>query len=116
MVAQAILKKPDRVEDDVMTGVEPSVSPDPLPSRTFSPSPFSLGDPSSRANAFLFCNPFPREFDRTKIEEWISKVKRCAIRLGDLGAVVRAAGHTDPDRLQRIQALILAVGLPPPSL
>ena len=92
-----------------MTGVEPSVSTDPLPSHTFSSSLSS-----SRELSFLFCNPFPREFDRTKIEEWLSKVKRRAIRLGDLGAVVRAAGHTDPDRLQRIQALISAAGLPPP--
>ena len=29
-VAEAILKKPDRVEEDTMTGVEPSVSTDPL--------------------------------------------------------------------------------------
>ena len=116
MLAQAILKKPDRVEEDVMTGVEPSVSTDPLPSRTFSPSPFSLSleDFPSRENSFLFCNPFPRKFDRAKIEEWLSKVKRRAIRLGDLGAVVRSAGHTDPDRLQRIQALISAADLPPP--
>ena len=31
MVAQAILKKPDRVEEDAMTGVEPCVSADPPP-------------------------------------------------------------------------------------
>ena len=117
MVAQAILKKPDRVEEDVMTGVEPSVSTDPLPSRTFSPSPLSLSSKEfspSREASFLFCNPFPREFDHAKIEEWLSKVTRCAIRLGDIGAIVRATGHTDPDRLQRIQALISAAGLPPP--
>jgi hypothetical protein len=29
LVAQAILKKPDRVEEDTMTGVEPSVPADP---------------------------------------------------------------------------------------
>ena len=37
LVAQAILKKPDRVEEDAMTGVEPSVSADPPLSRPFSP-------------------------------------------------------------------------------
>ena len=39
MVAQAILKKPDRVEEDIMTGVEPSVSANPPPSHFFSPLP-----------------------------------------------------------------------------
>ena len=33
-VAQAILKKPDRVEEDAMTGVEPSVSANPPRPRT----------------------------------------------------------------------------------
>ena len=99
-----------------MTGVEPSVSTDPLPSHTFSPSPspFSSENPPPWELTFLFCNPFPRKFDHAKIEEWLSKVKRRAIRLGDLGAIVRAAGHTDTDCLQRIQALISAAGLPPP--
>ena len=39
MVAQAILKKPDRVEEDAMTGVEPSVSADPPPPRPPFPPP-----------------------------------------------------------------------------
>jgi hypothetical protein len=114
MVAQAILKKPDRVGEDVMTGVEPSVPTNPLPSRTFSPSPLSSSYSPSREDSFLFCNPFPREFDHAKIEEWLSKVKTRALRLGDLGAIVRRSGHTDPDHLQRIQALISATDLPPP--
>ena len=110
MVAQAILKKPDQVEEDIMTGVEPSVSTDPLPFRIFSPSQ----SPSFQENAFLFNNPFPCEFDRTRIEAWLSKAKTRAIRFRNLGAIVRAVGHTDPNHLQRIQVLILAVGLPPP--
>jgi hypothetical protein len=110
MVAQAILKKPDRVEEDAMTGVEPSVSADPPPSRTFSPADVS----SFVEEVFLLSNPFPREFDRLKILEWLQKVKSHNVVLRDLGALVRGAGHTDPIRPQRIQALVAAVGLPPP--
>ena len=112
MVAQAILKKPDRVEEDAMTGVEPSVSADPPPSRPFSPLP-SIHRYNSEAH-FLARNPFPREFDRARIEKWFRYSKFCQAPLRDVGAIVRDAGHTDPIRLQRIQALIAAVGLPPP--
>ena len=109
MVAQAILKKPDRVEEDAMTGVEPSVSADPPPSRSSSPLP-----PSVKETRFLDQFPFPCEFDHARIAGWLNKAKKRTIRFRDLGAVVRAAGHTDPDRLQRIQALIAAAALPPP--
>ena len=66
--------------------------------------------------AFLFLHPFSHEFDCMKIKEWISEVMKQAIAFKDIGAVVRAASHTDPDRLQHIQVLILATGLPPPPL
>ena len=65
-------------------------------------------------NSFLFCNPFPHEFDHVKSEEWLSKVKKQAIVFKDISAVVREADHTDPDYLQHIQALVSAADLPPP--
>ena len=110
MVAQAILKKPDRVEEDAMIGVEPSVPADPPPSRTFTPaeSAFLVEE------IFLLTNPFPHEFDRTRIMEWLQKAKDCNISFRDIGGLVRGAGHTDPIRLQCIQVLITAMGLPPP--
>ena len=109
MVAQAILKKPDRVEEDAMTGVEPSVSANPLPSRPL----FTPAYPQFEAT-FLAQHPFPREFDRARIEKWFGMVKQFKIPIQDLGAIVRDAGHTDPIHLQRIQAVLAAVGLPPP--
>ena len=111
LVAQAILKKPDRVQEDAMTGVEPSVSADPPPSRPFSPP----SRPRYHTEGyFLSCNPFPREFDRVKIEHWFRYAKYCNAPLRDVGAIIRDAGHTDPIRLQRIQAVLAAAGLPPP--
>ena len=59
-------------------------------------------------------NPFPREFDRTRILEWLQKAKNCNIPFRDIGGLVQGAGHTDPICLKCIQALIMAVGLPPP--
>ena len=112
MVAQAILKKPDQVEEDAMTGVEPSVPADPPCSRPFSPSP-RIFLPFTEEE-FTFGYSFPCEFDHVKIEKWLREAKSCAITFRDLGALVREAGHTGPDCLQRIHMLILAVGLPPP--
>ena len=114
LVAQAILKKPDRVEEDAMTGVKPSVPADQPHSRHFSPSPHPFL-PFTKEE-FTYGNPFPRKFDRTKIEKWLRAAKTCAITFRDLSALVRESSHTDPDRLQCIQALISATGLPPPFL
>jgi hypothetical protein len=112
-VAEAILKKPDPVVKDTMTGVKPPVSANPLALPRFtSPSPFCR-QPMSE-NIFLFNYPFPYEFDHMKIEEWLSKVKECAVTFHDIGAIVRECGHTDPDCPQCLQALFLAMGLPPP--
>ena len=107
-VASAILKKPDRVEEDAMTGVVPSVSADPPPSRLSSPLP-TLPRYHSEAH-FLQHNPFPREFDRARIQRWLRFARICNAPLRDVGAIVRAAGHTDPLRLQHIQALITSMG------
>ena len=108
LVAQAILKKLDQVGEDVMTGVEPSVSADPYHSCSFL-SYLRVGE-----SFFLTHLPFPHEFDCAKIEKWISQVKTHKMSFRDISAIVRDASHTDPDCLQRIQALISAVGLPPP--
>ena len=112
LMAQAILKKPDRVEEDAMTGVEPSVSTDPPPSCPFSPLP-SIPRYHSEAH-FLACNPFSREFDRAGIEKWFRFVKFCQAPLRDIGAIIRDAGHTDPIHLQCIHVVLVAMGLPPP--
>ena len=109
LVAEAILKKPDRVEEDAMTGVEPSVSADPPLSRPL----FLPAYPQFEA-AFLAQYPFPHEFDHARIEKWFRLVKEFRVPIQDLGAVVRDAGHIDPIRLQRIQAVLAAVGIPPP--
>ena len=109
MVAQAILKKPDRVEEDAMTGVEPSVSADPPLSRPL----FLPADPRFEAT-FLAQHPFPCEFDRARIEKWFRLMKEFQVPIQDLGAIIRDAGHIDPIRLQHIQAVLVAVGLPPP--
>ena len=87
MVAQAILKKPDRVEEDAMTGVEPSVSTNPPHSRT----PLAPTVSSFIEELFLFTNPFPHELDHVKILEWFQKVKSHDVVLRDLSAIVWAA-------------------------
>jgi hypothetical protein len=110
LVAQAILKKPDQVEEDAMTGVEPSASTNPPCPRT--PLPPSVS--SFIEDLFLSTNPFPCEFDHAKILEWLKLVKSCRVVLRDLGAIVWAAGHTDPIRLQCINTLVMLVDLPPP--
>ena len=113
-VAEAILKKPDQVEKDAMTGVEPSVSADPPPSHFYSHSLLLASAFSKRV--FLKVHPFPHEFDHVKIKKWLSEVKKLAIAFTDIGTLVREAGHTDPDCLQHIQVLVSATGLlPPPS-
>jgi hypothetical protein len=112
LMAQAILKKPDRVEEDAMTGVEPSVSADPPPSCPFSPLP-SIPRYHSEAH-FLAHNPFPHEFDCAGIEKWFRFVKFCQVPLRDISAIVRDASHTDPICLQCIHAMLVAMGLPPP--
>ena len=93
-----------------MTGVKPSGSADPPPSCTFTPAESA----SLVEEIFLLTNPFPHEFDRTRIMEWLQKAKDRNISFRDIGGLVRGAGHTDPIRLQCIQVLIAAVGLPPP--
>ena len=98
LVAQAILKKPDRVEKDAMIGVEPSVPTDPPPPPSLFSPPCCPWTPTE--DTFLVLNPFPHEFDCAKIEEWLRKAKTHTIAFRDLGTVVRAAGHTDPDHLQ----------------
>ena len=119
-VASAILKKPDRVEEDAMTGVEPSVPADPPPPRTTStPTPprhFTFVGLSEAE--FLKDYPFPREFDRATIIKWLQNVLIFGMAFTDFGAIVQAAGHTAPLRLQHIQELVTSVGglPPPPSL
>ena len=77
LVAQAILKKPDQVEEDAMIGVEPSIFADPLSiPRWPSLSPFHR--PMSETIFYFNC-PFPREFDHVKIKEWINKAKERVI-------------------------------------
>jgi hypothetical protein len=110
-VASAILKKPDRVEEDAMTGVEPSVSADPPP-----PAPLHATHPLQVSEGiFLQVVPFPREFDRAKITGWIKKLRYRNVVVKDFGAIVRAAGHTDPRRLQYIQELVMSLGGLPSS-
>ena len=111
LVAQAILKMPDRVEEDTMTAVEPSVSADPPLSHPFSPP---VHRPSFE-EYFLAHNPFPHEFDRVGIEKWFRLAKQHKVPFKDIGATVRDTGHTDPICLQHIHALLVAVGTPPPS-
>ena len=96
-----------------MTGVEPSVSANPLitPCSTSPPSPL-LESPLTKA--FLKSCPFPYKFDCVKIEVWLHTVKSWLVVFQDISAIVREAGHTNPDHLQCIQALIVAAGLPPP--
>ena len=87
-VAEAILKKPVPVEEDTMIGVEPSISADPPNScsQLSHPLEFVL------MRTFLYSSPFPREFDCVKIKAWL-------VIFNNLGAIVRKAGHTDPDCL-----------------
>jgi hypothetical protein len=111
LVAQAILKKPDQVGEDAMTGVEPSVSANPYHSCTFLSS-LSVGE-----SFFLTHCPFHHKFDCARIKKWLSQVKTCNMSFRAIGAIVRNAGHTDADRLQHIQVLVSAAGLPlPPPL
>ena len=101
-VAEAILKKPDQMEEDAMeedamTGFKPSILTDPPPS-CFSFS--SLTHPRSFSETvFLKVHPFPQKFDHMKIKKWLSEAKNLAITFRDVGTIIREAGHMDPDQL-----------------
>ena len=121
-VASAILKKPDRVEEDAMTGVEPSVPADPPPPPRITSTPVPTVPLRLTEARWLPHHPFPREFDRAKIHKWIQDIQIFDVYIKDFGALVRAAGHTAPVRLQHIQALVTSLGglplstpAPPPS-
>ena len=45
---------------------------------------------------------------------WFRLVQAFRVRIRDLGAIVRDAGHTEASRLNRINAALVSVGLPPP--
>lgn len=51
-----------------------------------------------------------------KIKKWLCKVKIANVAFTDFSTVVKDAGHHDLDRLQHIQVLVLAMGLPPSPL
>ena len=63
---------------------------------------------------FLKVHPFPYKFDCVKIKKWLAKAKKLLVAFKDIGAIIRDAGHTNPDQVQHIQALVSAAGLPLP--
>ena len=94
-MAEAILKKLDQVEKDAMTGVELSIPTDPPPSCFKSlllPNSFSK-------KVFLKAFLFPHKFDCVKIERWLAEAKKLLVAFEDISAIMREAGHTDPDCL-----------------
>ena len=63
LVAQAILKRLELVEDEAMTGVKPSVSANPPPPTSIPLSFMPPGIIGMLEEDFIAMNPFPCQFD-----------------------------------------------------